>query len=79
MFVFQCLNSDGVPIRIDVSFQFKAIMKNMRDIVLDFKDFDGYKQVLTSSGGYVSSYLQESGLFSKTAIVIHILAECLHK
>ena len=48
--LFQCLNSDGVPIRIDVSFQFKAFLSKMREIVMDFKDFDGYKEVLKYSG-----------------------------
>lgn len=50
--LFQCLNSDGVPIRIDVSFQFKAFLNKMREIVLDFKDFDGYKDVLKYSGNH---------------------------
>ncbi|KAK7113613.1 prohibitin-2-like [Littorina saxatilis] len=45
-----CLNSDGVPIRISVSFQFKAMLKEMKAIILDFKDFDGYKDVLRYSG-----------------------------
>ncbi|KAK7507138.1 hypothetical protein BaRGS_00001073, partial [Batillaria attramentaria] len=46
----KCLNSDGVPVHIDVSFQFKANLSKLADIVLDFKDFDGYKKVLTFTG-----------------------------
>lgn len=49
----RCLNSDGVPIRIDVSFQFKAFLNQMRSIIMDFKDFDGYKTVLAQSGASV--------------------------
>ncbi|KAL8591337.1 hypothetical protein ACOMHN_052603 [Nucella lapillus] len=49
----RCLNSDGVPIRIDVSFQFKAFLNQMKSIIMDFKDFDGYKTVLRLSGSAV--------------------------
>lgn len=45
-----CLNKDGVIIDLDVSYQFKANAKYMRTLVEQFKDFDGYKKVLLSSG-----------------------------
>lgn len=49
-YVKQCLNKDGVPIRLDITFQFKAKQSQIYDIIMDFRDFDGYKQVLTNSG-----------------------------
>ncbi|XP_076457348.1 uncharacterized protein LOC143291390 [Babylonia areolata] len=49
----RCLNRDGVPVWIDVSFQFKAVLNKMKTIIMDFKDFDGYKGVLRHSGASV--------------------------
>ncbi|KAL8588907.1 hypothetical protein ACOMHN_047019 [Nucella lapillus] len=49
----KCLNKDGVPIQIDVSFQFKVVLWYMKNIVMDFKDFSGYKDVLRLSGASV--------------------------
>lgn len=46
----KCLNNDGVPVHIDISFQFKANLSRLKDIVMDFKDFEGYKTVLRHSG-----------------------------
>ncbi|KAL8559132.1 hypothetical protein ACOMHN_046180 [Nucella lapillus] len=48
-----CLNKDGVPIAVDISFQFKALVNHIREIVMDFKDFEGYKKVLRNSGSAV--------------------------
>ncbi|XP_076458704.1 uncharacterized protein LOC143292375 [Babylonia areolata] len=76
----KCLNHDGVPVYVDVSFQFKALMKFMRDIVLDFKDFDGYQSVLRQSGAAViheacskfntSQFQAERGNFQTTLSTI---------
>lgn len=49
----KCLNKDGVPIQIDVTFQFKAVLFHMKNIIMDFKDFNGYKDVLRPSGASV--------------------------
>lgn len=45
-----CLNKDGVIIELEVSYQFKANGKFMRELVEQFKDFTGYKKVLKASG-----------------------------
>jgi len=45
-----CLNKDGVIIDLDVSYQFKANRNFMRPLIIQFKDFDGYKKVLLASG-----------------------------
>jgi len=45
-----CLNKDGVIIELDVSYQFKANGRYMRQLVEQFKDFDGYKKILKASG-----------------------------
>lgn len=76
----KCLNKDGVPIQIDVSFQFKIGLRRMRDIVLDFKDFDGYKKVLTYAGNSVvqetcslyntSQFQTERGKFQTTLSIL---------
>lgn len=42
----QCLNKDGVRIELIVQFQYRAQIKFIRDLMLDFKDFDGYVKVL---------------------------------
>ena len=49
-FTLKCLNRDGVVIELDVSYQYKANAKYLGQLVLQFKDFDGYKQVLSASG-----------------------------
>ncbi|GFN99777.1 spfh domain band 7 family protein [Plakobranchus ocellatus] len=46
----QCLNSDGVRINLDVTYQYRVQMTNLKKIVMDFKDFDGYKRVLHNVG-----------------------------
>jgi len=45
-----CLNRDGVSISIDVTLQFQADPKYLYDIVLQFKDFEGYKKILYATG-----------------------------
>ncbi|PVD39249.1 hypothetical protein C0Q70_01877 [Pomacea canaliculata] len=72
----RCLNKDGVPIRLDITFQFKAKQSQIYDIIMDFRDFDGYKQVLTNSGQAVvheacshyntSQFQSERGNFQST-------------
>jgi hypothetical protein len=44
------LNRDGVVIDLDVSYQFKANANYLHSLVIQFKDFDGYKKVLQASG-----------------------------
>ncbi|KAL3854870.1 hypothetical protein ACJMK2_014109 [Sinanodonta woodiana] len=46
----ECLNKDGVVIHLHVIYQFKARPNNLRDIILSYKDYDGYKKVLTYTG-----------------------------
>lgn len=45
-----CLNRDGVSINLDVTLQFQADPKYLYDIVLQFKDFEGYKRILYATG-----------------------------
>ncbi|UJR35271.1 hypothetical protein I4U23_028035 [Adineta vaga] len=45
-----CLNHDGVSISLDVTLQFQADPKYLYDIVLQFKDFEGYKKILYATG-----------------------------
>ena len=51
--IFQCLNEDGVIINLDVSYQYKAQPAKLHEIVMNFKDFDGYKTVLQYTGKYL--------------------------
>ena len=46
----QCLNSDGVRIKLDVTYQYRVQMVNLRKIIMDFKDFDGFEKVLHHVG-----------------------------
>ncbi|KAJ8320122.1 hypothetical protein KUTeg_001709 [Tegillarca granosa] len=46
----KCLNKDGVQIILDVTYQYKARAVNLREIILDFRDFDGYEKVLKYAG-----------------------------
>lgn len=50
IYYIQCLNKDGVTITLDVTYQYKARPNNLRNIIMDFRDFDGYKEVLRYSG-----------------------------
>ncbi|CAF3271932.1 unnamed protein product [Rotaria socialis] len=45
-----CLNYDGVSISLDVTFQFRIDPVYLYDIVVQFKDFDGYKEILYATG-----------------------------
>jgi hypothetical protein len=45
------LNSQGIPIYLDVSYQYKARGKRLYDIVMDFRNFENYKNVLEYAGG----------------------------
>ncbi|CAF4525882.1 unnamed protein product [Rotaria socialis] len=45
-----CLNQDGVSINLDATLQFKADPKNIYEIVVQFKDFEGYKKILYATG-----------------------------
>ncbi|CAF4049789.1 unnamed protein product [Rotaria sp. Silwood2] len=45
-----CLNQDGVSISLDVTFQFRADPIYLYDIVVQFKDFSGYKRILAATG-----------------------------
>ncbi|XP_053385379.1 uncharacterized protein LOC123539069 [Mercenaria mercenaria] len=46
----RCLNADGVIITLDVTYQYKAKAQKLYDIVMNFKDYDGYKTVLQYTG-----------------------------
>ncbi|XP_050388436.1 uncharacterized protein LOC126807712 [Patella vulgata] len=45
-----CLNSDGVDIRLHVQYQYKAHTSSMKKIILEFKTFTIYKDVLSDIG-----------------------------
>ncbi|KAK6166456.1 hypothetical protein SNE40_023143 [Patella caerulea] len=45
-----CLNAEGVTITLNVEYQYKAQPKDIKKIILDFKDFDNYKKVLETTG-----------------------------
>ncbi|KAL4216895.1 hypothetical protein ACF0H5_023356 [Mactra antiquata] len=60
----QCLNADGVIITLDVTYQYKAQAPKLYDIVMNFKDYDGYKEVLRYAG---ESALHEACSFFNTA------------
>ncbi|CAF4582413.1 unnamed protein product, partial [Rotaria sp. Silwood2] len=45
-----CLNHDGVSINLDATLQFQADPNNLYDIVVQFKDFEGYKRILYATG-----------------------------
>lgn len=63
-FSLGCLNKDGVVIDLDVTYQYKAKAKELRNIILSFKDFDGYKEILTQVG---ESALHEACSYFDTA------------
>ncbi|XP_012944739.1 uncharacterized protein LOC101852805 [Aplysia californica] len=46
----ECLNSDGVRIELDVTYQYRVQMQHLKEVVLTFKDFDDYETVLRSVG-----------------------------
>uniref|UniRef100_A0A8W8KLI5 Band 7 domain-containing protein n=1 Tax=Magallana gigas TaxID=29159 RepID=A0A8W8KLI5_MAGGI len=49
-FSLKCLNKDGVEIKLDVTYQYKVRAVNLRTVILDFRNFTGYKKVLTFAG-----------------------------
>lgn len=42
----ECLNKEGVQIELIVQFQYRAQIKRIRELILNFKDFDGYVKEL---------------------------------
>ena len=46
----QCLNQDGVEIQLAISYQYRVRPSELHEIVMQFKDHDGFKQVLSSIG-----------------------------
>ncbi|XP_060065622.1 uncharacterized protein LOC132545958 [Ylistrum balloti] len=45
-----CLNKDGVQIVLDVTYQYKVKAAKLREVIIDFRDYDGYKDVLKYAG-----------------------------
>ncbi|KAK6166455.1 hypothetical protein SNE40_023142 [Patella caerulea] len=45
-----CLNSDGVDIRLNVQYQYKAHSTYMKKLILEFKTFKIFKEVLSNIG-----------------------------
>ncbi|XP_038048841.1 uncharacterized protein LOC119722673 [Patiria miniata] len=45
-----CLNKDGVIITLDIAFQYQIQARDLRNIVLQFRDHDNFEKVLTSTG-----------------------------
>ncbi|KAK2161955.1 hypothetical protein LSH36_107g08004 [Paralvinella palmiformis] len=50
MLTFQCLNKDGVTIRINISFQYRVKAANLKSVVDQFKDEVGYDKILRYIG-----------------------------
>ena len=48
----QCLNKDGVKIVLDVTYQYKVRSSKLKEVILDFRDKDGYTKVLRYAGEY---------------------------
>jgi regulator of protease activity HflC (stomatin/prohibitin superfamily) len=48
--LFQCLNRDGVTINLDATLQFQVDPRHLYDVVVQFKDYDGYKKILYATG-----------------------------
>ena len=42
----RCLNKDGIEIELDVQLQYRARPKNLREIILLFKDNENYLDIL---------------------------------
>ena len=57
----QCLNKDGVIITLDVTYQYKAQAAKLHDIAMNFKDYDGYKEVLQYTGKKVAPFSIDQG------------------
>ena len=52
----QCLNEDGVTVSLSVSMQYKIRPSNIRDIVMQFKDQNGYVNMITKIGKLLNHY-----------------------
>lgn len=46
----ECLNREGIEIKLKVQLQYRAKVKNLREIILQFKDKENYLEVLKSVG-----------------------------
>lgn len=46
----KCLNRDGVQITLSISYQYRVRPNDLHKLVLQFKDHDGFKKVLSSIG-----------------------------
>ena len=44
------MNKDGVEIELNVGYQYRARQNELHRIVSEFKDHDGYEEVLKSAG-----------------------------
>lgn len=42
----ECLNREGIEIKLKVQLQYRAKAKNLREIILQFKDKENYLEVL---------------------------------
>ena len=42
----ECLNKEGIEIELDVQLQYRARPKDLRQIILQFKDKENYLEVL---------------------------------
>ena len=60
----ECLNKDGVKIVLDVTYQYKVKASKLREVILDFRDKDGYTKVLKYAG---ESALHESCSYFNTS------------
>ncbi|XP_071791636.1 uncharacterized protein [Asterias amurensis] len=46
----RCLNKDGVIIELDIAFQYMIVSRDLREIVVQFRDHENFEKVLRSSG-----------------------------
>lgn len=60
----ECLNRDGVEITLSVTYQFRVQMQSLKEVVLNFKDIDGYQDVLRSVG--IASLHESCSYFNTT-------------
>jgi len=60
----ECINKDGVKIDVDVTYQYRVQMQYLKEVVMNFKDFEGYQEVLKAVG--VSSLHEACSYFNTT-------------
>ncbi|XP_063411692.1 uncharacterized protein LOC134694593 [Mytilus trossulus] len=60
----ECLNKDGVKITLDVTYQYKVKSSKLRAVIMDFRNLDGYTNVLINAG---RSALHESCSYFNTS------------